>query len=251
MLALEKSELPINETNQIQAMFNAVAPRYDFLNRLLSIGYDRHWRKAAVREFDSVENKKYLDVGTGTADIALEIAKKYPKSSQIVGMDFSISMLNLGRKKVSKNRFDKRIQKKSILYVCQPIKKLSRKLNLKDCYKIYNENDSINYFIKNIECIQKKVNKIIIRAHPSENIKKYFWVKDTTSIKVEFSRNNDLLKDINKVGVIVGIDSMAMVLGLIVNKRVISSIPSRSNYCSIPFKNIEFLYNLVKKYHGI
>ena len=110
MLAVEKSELPINGTNRVQAMFNAVAPKYDFLNRLLSIGYDRYWRKAAVREFDSVEYKKYLDVGTGTADIALEIAKKDPKPSQIVGMDFSISMLNLGRKKVFTNRFDKRIQ---------------------------------------------------------------------------------------------------------------------------------------------
>ena len=107
---MEKSKLLINESNHIQAMFNAVAPRYDLLNRLLSIGYDRHWRKAAVREFDSVGNKKYLDVATGTADIALEIANKYPKPSQIVGMDFSISMLKLGSKKISTNNFENRIK---------------------------------------------------------------------------------------------------------------------------------------------
>ena len=110
VLAIEKSELPVNGTNPIQAMFNAVAPRYDLLNRLLSIGYDRHWRKEAVREFESVENKKYLDVATGTADIALEIAKRHPKPSQIVGMDFSISMLKLGHKKISTNHFGKGIK---------------------------------------------------------------------------------------------------------------------------------------------
>ena len=110
MLAVEKSELPINGNNRLQAMFNAVAPKYDFLNRLLSIGYDRYWRKAAVREFDSVENKTYLDMATGTADVALEFAKIHSKTSQIIGIDFSFSMLKLGRQKILTNSFSKRIK---------------------------------------------------------------------------------------------------------------------------------------------
>ncbi len=101
LLAAEKSELPISGANQIQAMFNAVAPRYDFLNRLLSAGYDRYWRKLAVNELGSVGGKTYLDVATGTADIALEIARRNPSPIKIIGMDFSLSMLNLGNKKIS------------------------------------------------------------------------------------------------------------------------------------------------------
>ena len=58
-----------------------------------------------MREFEPIENQKYLDVATGTADIALEIAKRHPKPSQIIGMDFSISMLKLGRKKISTNKY--------------------------------------------------------------------------------------------------------------------------------------------------
>ena len=109
-MATEKPELCINGANQIQAMFNAVAPKYDFLNRLLSVGCDRHWRKTAVSEFQSFEDKAFLDVATGTADIPLEIGKRYPKPTQIVGMDFSLSMLELGNKKISNNKLSKAIK---------------------------------------------------------------------------------------------------------------------------------------------
>lgn len=98
---MEKTAVPLSGTNQIQAMFDAVAPRYDFLNRLLSVGFDRRWRKLAVNEFDSVANKKFLDVATGTADIALEIANRQPAADKILGMDFSQSMLERGSKKTS------------------------------------------------------------------------------------------------------------------------------------------------------
>jgi demethylmenaquinone methyltransferase / 2-methoxy-6-polyprenyl-1,4-benzoquinol methylase len=98
---LDKTAMPLRGANQIQAIFNAVAPRYDFLNRLLSAGYDRRWRKLAVSEFEPVANKTFLDVATGTADIALEIAKRQPASHKIIGMDFSQSMLELGKNKIS------------------------------------------------------------------------------------------------------------------------------------------------------
>ena len=98
---MEKTAVPLSGANQIQAMFNAVAPRYDFLNRLLSAGNDKRWRKLAVNEFESVANKTYLDVATGTADIALEIASRQPGPRKIFGMDFSQSMLELGNNKVS------------------------------------------------------------------------------------------------------------------------------------------------------
>ena len=97
---LEKIAVPLRGANQIQAMFNAVAPHYDFLNHLLSAGYDRRWRKLAVNEFESVANKTFLDVATGTADIALEMASRQPSPQNIIGMDFSQSMLERGNKKV-------------------------------------------------------------------------------------------------------------------------------------------------------
>jgi len=109
VVAIYKSELPSKDINQIQAMFNAVAPRYDFLNRILSIGYDRYWRKVAVNQFGNISNKTFLDVATGTADIALEIAKRHPSALQVIGMDFSQTMLKLGRNKINENNMVKEI----------------------------------------------------------------------------------------------------------------------------------------------
>lgn len=98
---MEKTAVPLSGANQIQAMFNAVAPRYDFLNRLLSVGFDKRWRKLAVDELAPITNKTFLDVATGTADIALEMARRQPAPREIIGMDFSQSMLELGNNKVS------------------------------------------------------------------------------------------------------------------------------------------------------
>ena len=109
-LATEKPEICVNGENRIQSMFNAVAPKYDFLNCLLSVGCDRFWRKAAVNEFKSFGNKTFLDVATGTADIPLEIGKRYPKPMQIVGIDFSLSMLKVGNKKISNNKLNNDIK---------------------------------------------------------------------------------------------------------------------------------------------
>ena len=90
--------VPAGRANPIQDMFNSVAPRYDFLNRLLSAGFDKYWRKTAVDELGPAANRLFLDVATGTADIALELALQNP--SGIIGIDFSSAMLQLGNRKV-------------------------------------------------------------------------------------------------------------------------------------------------------
>jgi len=94
---------------RVRQMFDSIAPRYDFLNRLLSLGIDRKWRKFAVRQIKFTENGQVLDVATGTGDVALEIASRTPASVRIVGVDFSREMVELGREKIKNSDYCGRI----------------------------------------------------------------------------------------------------------------------------------------------
>jgi demethylmenaquinone methyltransferase/2-methoxy-6-polyprenyl-1,4-benzoquinol methylase len=94
---------------RIQEMFDSIAPRYDFLNRVLSFGIDRSWRRFAVRQIKFSENGRILDVATGTGDVALEIAAQTPGSVSIVGVDFAKEMVELGREKVKHSPYAGRI----------------------------------------------------------------------------------------------------------------------------------------------
>jgi demethylmenaquinone methyltransferase/2-methoxy-6-polyprenyl-1,4-benzoquinol methylase len=94
---------------KIQQMFGTIAPRYDFLNRLLSFGIDRRWRKKAVRLLKYREGSRILDVATGTGDVALEIAKSTPPSVKITGADFCQEMVELGQAKVAASPYAGRI----------------------------------------------------------------------------------------------------------------------------------------------
>lgn len=96
-----KSNSTQSKKQQVAEMFNSIAFRYDFLNRLLSAGIDVRWRKKAIRELKEVQPKKILDVATGTADVAL-LTYKMLKPEKIIGIDISEGMLDLGRKKIEK-----------------------------------------------------------------------------------------------------------------------------------------------------
>jgi demethylmenaquinone methyltransferase/2-methoxy-6-polyprenyl-1,4-benzoquinol methylase len=87
----------LRKKEQIAEMFNRIALRYDFLNRFLSIGTDLYWRKKAILELSDLKPEKLLDVATGTADMAI-LEAKYLRPRQIIGIDISEGMLNIGRK---------------------------------------------------------------------------------------------------------------------------------------------------------
>jgi demethylmenaquinone methyltransferase / 2-methoxy-6-polyprenyl-1,4-benzoquinol methylase len=93
----------------IRSMFDAIAPRYDFLNRLLSLGIDRRWRTFAVKQLRIPPGGKVLDLATGTGDVALELAAQTAASVRIVGSDFTQGMLVRGREKIARCGYQQRI----------------------------------------------------------------------------------------------------------------------------------------------
>lgn len=89
---------PDKAPDRIAGMFDAIAPRYDLLNRVLSAGIDRRWRARAIRSLELTGRETLLDVCTGTADVALE--GRRGGALRVVGVDFAGAMLARGLQKV-------------------------------------------------------------------------------------------------------------------------------------------------------
>ncbi len=87
-----------SKKQQVAEMFDNISQHYDFLNHLLSLGIDRGWRKKMVRLIFKIQPKKILDIATGTAALAIALAKTHP--DEIIGVDISEGMLSVGRKKI-------------------------------------------------------------------------------------------------------------------------------------------------------
>lgn len=97
-----------SKKDQVAEMFNNISPRYDFLNHFLSLGIDILWRKKAIRLLREHQPKTILDIATGTADFAIEAKNLNP--DEIVGVDISEGMLDIGRKKIKNKGLEKVIR---------------------------------------------------------------------------------------------------------------------------------------------
>ncbi|MEL6392180.1 MAG: bifunctional demethylmenaquinone methyltransferase/2-methoxy-6-polyprenyl-1,4-benzoquinol methylase UbiE [Bacteroidota bacterium] len=86
---------------QVEQMFDNIAPTYDALNRGTSLGTDVRWRKKMIAKLRSGNPQTILDVATGTADVAIAMARQL-KPKRIVGLDLSAGMLSYGQKKIEK-----------------------------------------------------------------------------------------------------------------------------------------------------
>jgi demethylmenaquinone methyltransferase / 2-methoxy-6-polyprenyl-1,4-benzoquinol methylase len=93
---------------QVASMFDSISPRYDLLNRVLSLGIDTIWRKKAINLLKADKPERILDVATGTADLAIEALRINPK--QVVGVDISAGMLAMGEEKLRKRKLEDRIK---------------------------------------------------------------------------------------------------------------------------------------------
>lgn len=103
------SQPPDKTPARIANMFDAIAPRYDFLNHFLSAGMDRGWRDRAVDALSLSDGARVLDLCTGTADLAIATVTR-SQDATVVGVDFAAEMLRLGRAKILSTGLDRRIR---------------------------------------------------------------------------------------------------------------------------------------------
>lgn len=95
---METKELPF-----VRDMFDRIAPRYDLLNRLLSLRQDIRWRKKMVSKITISHKGRVLDVACGTGDVLMEIRRQKGPLAHVIGLDFSANMIELARKKIGHN----------------------------------------------------------------------------------------------------------------------------------------------------
>ncbi len=93
----------------IADMFDRISPKYDVLNHLLSLNIDKAWRRKTAKAVAMAYPSRILDLATGTADLAILLAKHNPQA-HIIGMDISEKMLEIGKRKVDKKNLIHQIE---------------------------------------------------------------------------------------------------------------------------------------------
>ena len=91
------------KVEQVERMFDHIAPAYDRLNHLMSLGIDRSWRRTALKWLRPHRPALVLDVATGTGDFAIQACRMLPSAS-LTGVDLSEGMMQVGRRKVESRR---------------------------------------------------------------------------------------------------------------------------------------------------
>lgn len=97
-----------SKKKQVAKMFDEIAGKYDFLNRIMSGGVDVKWRRKTIAELKSIQPQIILDVATGTADVAL-LTNEMLSPVKIIGIDISKGMLDLGKEKIVKLGLEEKI----------------------------------------------------------------------------------------------------------------------------------------------
>ena len=114
---MNKNYPPVNQMNQTQKIrivkdiFSSITDRYDFLNRFLSLRQDIAWRNKTVKEMRFFKSYKFLDMATGTGDLAIDAANMYP-NIEATGLDFVHEMVDYGNKKIIKKNLEDRVKLK-------------------------------------------------------------------------------------------------------------------------------------------
>lgn len=143
-----------------------------------------------------------------------------------------------------------KVNQSSVLYVCEPIREHAFIEYGDERYWGYTEEEALLFFLNNLWALKTSITSVVVRPHPSEKSDKYCWVKDPYSIVTESGNTKSLIEQVCAAAIVVGCNSMAIVVALLAGKRVISSIPYGGHCCSLPQSNIEHLQQLIVQFKG-
>lgn len=184
------------------------------------------------------------EIWVGDIDAEIIAANLFPITPIVLHNNPYFSELKVQLGNISRTQTEKDL--KTILYVCEPIREHALLQHGDEYYWGYTEEEALKFFLENVSVLGVKVKEIKVRPHPSEVPSKYFWSSANQNFNVVIGGKRSLLEEIVAADIVVGCESMAMVVALLDHKRVISSIPPGGKACGLPQKAIEHLQNLVK-----
>lgn len=132
-----------------------------------------------------------------------------------------------------------------ILYVCEPLREDGIALHGDERYWGYTEEEALSYFLSHVRCLSDNIGRIVVRPHPQEPLGKYDWATRGFDLPIVCGEDNTLLNQIAACDVVVGCATMAMVVGLLADKRVVSCIPPGGKTVSLPQSEIEDMSHLI------
>jgi len=212
--------------------FEVKAIKYAIKKNIKVITFLDHWINYKLRFY---LNKKLIfpnEIWVGDK-FAFNLAKKEIPNTKI----FLKKNIYIENKIKNLKKIQKKFKEENILYLCSPIIKNNFYKKNNALFK-YNERKLLLYFLKNIKSLKIKYKKIIVRPHPSENIKKYHWLKRKHDKNIKISKNKKLEEDIASSKVVLGFNSNAMVISSIVGKKVFNVSPLGKKANILPFKKI-------------
>lgn len=133
----------------------------------------------------------------------------------------------------------------NVLFVSEPLREHGLREYGNERHWGYTEEEALRYFMAHLDLLGGSIGRIVIRPHPSESLDKYEWVRQEYQTPIVNGGNRTLLEEIVESDVVVGCESMAMVVGLLAGKRVISCIPPGGKACALPQSDIEHLQRIV------
>ena len=141
-------------------------------------------------------------------------------------------------------------QENKVLFVCENISEHAQMQHGDPRYWGYTEFDAIEYFFANIKALQTPISSVTIRPHPSDPAGKYDQAIAQHPGLARLSSGQSLLADIAAADVVVGCESMAMVIAVQCGRRVVSCIPLQQVALKLPFSEIEILSTIVRNHSG-
>ena len=129
----------------------------------------------------------------------------------------------------------------NVLLVTEPLREHGLREYGNERHWGYTEEEALRYFLSNLPVVGGTIARIAIRPHPSEPLDKYDWVGREFALPIVKGGIRPLLEEIMESDVVVGFESMAMVVGLLAGRRVMSCIPPGGKPCALPHQEIEHL----------